>query len=88
MIRARVGLDDPCDTGMLAGVLAAGAGVPRPHAFDLEITPDFSEAILVVRAQLSWSLRPARVLWPVATFVLAPVVWRAGRAAWHARGRS
>ena len=88
VIRARVGLDDPCETGMLAGVLAAGAGVPRPHAFEVEITPDFSEAILVVRAQLSWSIRPARVLWPVATFVMAPVVWRAGRAAWNARGRS
>lgn len=87
VIRARVGLDDPFETGLLAGVLAAGAAVPRPHALDLEITPDFSQAVLVVQAQLSWSLRPVAVLWPVATFVLAPVVWRAGRAAWTARGR-
>lgn len=87
VIRARIGLGDPYETGMLAGVLAAGAGVPRPDALDLEITPDFSEAILAVRAQLSWSLRPVRVLWPIATFVLAPVVWRAGRAAWKTRGR-
>lgn len=85
VVRARIGLDDPFETGMLAAVLAAGTPMPRARALDLEITPDFSEAIAVAQAHLAWSLRPAVVLWPIATFLAAPVVWRAARAAWRAR---
>lgn len=85
VVRARIGLGDPYETGMLAGVLAAGVRLPRPRALDLEITPDFAEAIAVARAHFVWSLRPALVLWPIVTFLAAPVVWRAARAAWQAR---
>jgi hypothetical protein len=85
VVRARVGLDDPFETGMLAGAAAAGAVLRTPGAFDVEITPDFSDTALAGRADLSWSLRPAAVLWPIVSFLAAPVVWRAGRAALRER---
>ena len=51
IVRARIGLDDPFETGLLAGVLAATAGLSRPRAFDLEITPDFSGAVVGPRTR-------------------------------------
>jgi hypothetical protein len=84
-VRARVGFDDPAATGMFMGAVSSVAAVPRPAGWDVAITPDFSSAVLAGHANLSWSIPPARVLWPMLTLVAAPVTWRATRAAWAAR---
>ncbi|HQZ39958.1 MAG TPA: DUF2953 domain-containing protein [Vicinamibacterales bacterium] len=82
----RIGLDDPASTGMLFGRLAAVAAV-CPQRWRVHIEPDFEEATLQACGSLRWSVSPARVLWPVATFLAAPAVWRAARAAWRVRSK-
>jgi hypothetical protein len=81
VVRARIGFDDPFETGLLAGALAVGAASWPRRSLDVEITPDFSGPIVAVQAQVAWAIRPVVVLWPMATFLTSPVVWRAVRRA-------
>jgi hypothetical protein len=79
-VRATIGLDDPAQTGMLAGALAIAARLHLSGA-DCRVRMDFLQATFSVRAEATWSLRPAVILGPLVIFLLSPVVWRAARAA-------
>jgi Protein of unknown function (DUF2953) len=77
-IEARVGLDDPADTGMLVGWgYALHAFAPTRQGSSFRLEPDFSGAVFMGRADLRWSRSMASLLWPVVTFLSSPVVWRA-----------
>jgi hypothetical protein len=79
-LRARAGLDDPADTGMLWGALApllAWAGDQR-GSFDL--APEFAGSCLEVRGYGRFTLVPARYLLVLTAFLLNPRTWRLGYA--------
>jgi len=82
----RIGLDDPASTGILYGRLAAVAATAS-RGWSLRVEPDFEEPVLAGHGAADWSVAPVRVLWPLLTFLAAPPVWRAGRAALKARRR-
>lgn len=76
-LNARVGFDDPSDTGVLLGCLnigSIGGGAYRIH-----ITPDFSDEVLEARLRARWSRSVATLVWPVLKYAASPVVWRAVR---------
>ena len=81
----RVGFEDPADTGMLVGAWIGIAEMWRPLAWQVAIEPDFSGSIVEGDAHVLWSVRPIAVLWPMVRLAGSPVMWRAGRAALHAR---
>jgi hypothetical protein len=79
-VRARAGLDDPADTGMLWGALApmlAWTG-DHPDSFDLE--PAFAGRCLELSGRGRFTLVPARCLLVLAAFLLNPRTWRLGYA--------
>lgn len=87
-VRLRVGLDDPVSTGMWWGAAHAIVGGAQLGKWRLRLEPDFTGPVLAGEAHLEWSLRPGRVLWPVVTFMCAPVTWRAGLAVWRGRAHA
>ena len=74
---ARVGFEDPADTGMLLGWLTARSFLDRGYRIHVE--PDFSESVLTGRVHVHWSTNVATMTWPLFRFVSSPVVWRAVR---------
>jgi hypothetical protein len=79
-VRARAGLDDPADTGMLWGALTpllAWAG-DQQASFDLQ--PAFAGSCLEVHGCGRFTLVPARYLLVLTAFVLSPRTWRLGYA--------
>jgi hypothetical protein len=80
----RVGLDDPATTGVLFGGVSALAAVTTID-WRVHVEPDFAGPVCHGRARAAWSVPPAAVLWPVVTFLAAPVVWRAAYGAWRGR---
>jgi|SRR6185503_32377 len=78
-LRARLGFDDPSDTGMFLGWLYAFRGLPESHAMSVYIEPDFTGEAAEGEMRAHWSLRPGAVVWPLLKFCASPVVWRAGR---------
>jgi hypothetical protein len=80
-VRGRIGLDDPADTGLFLGWLVAVRGRLASRRAIVEIEPDFSGGVIEGRADLHWSRSLASVLWPLVTFLLSPVVWRAAMRA-------
>ena len=83
-IHARVGFDDPADTGVFLGWLGASRGFAGTFARDtvIDIAPDFDGARIEGRADLVWSRSLAALLRPLVMFLLSPAVWR---AAWRVR---
>ncbi|MDH4066728.1 MAG: DUF2953 domain-containing protein [Acidobacteriota bacterium] len=79
----RLGLDDPASTGVVAGA-ALAITAAWPCSYRLRVQPEFDEPVLAARAHAAWSIAPGTLLWPVVSFLAAPVVWRAGWAAWKA----
>ena len=86
-LRARIGLGDPADTGRLwafmGPVSAILSGIERA---EVEIQPEFLEAVLEFHASGRATVVPLRVLALAAAFALAPPSIRAWRslAAGHA----
>lgn len=78
----RVGLDDPASTGTFFGRLAALAAVV-PQGWRVRVEPDFEEPVLEGRGSAAWSVPPARIVWPLATALASPPVWRAAWSAWR-----
>jgi len=80
------GLDDPASTGELLGSLCALRLWPGVAWHDVRLGPHFSGPAFGAVGQAAWVVRPGYLLWPVLSFLGAPVVWRAARAAWSAGG--
>ena len=74
---ARLGFEDPADTGMLLGWLAARSFSGRRYRIRVE--PDFSDNVLAGRLRVFWSTNVATMTWPAIKFASSPVVWRAVR---------
>jgi len=85
LVRGRVGLDDPSDTGLLAGIWYGLIQLQIPEHWDVAIEPAFEESVIEGEALARWSVRPLSLIWPMTTLAASPVVWRAGRAALRAR---
>jgi hypothetical protein len=80
-LRARVGLGDPADTGMLVGFAAPLLGVARAAPrLDLRLEPDFTREVLEGEAQGQLRAFPLLVLPPLLRFALSPSTVRAVRA--------
>ncbi len=76
-LRARLGFDDPSDTGML---LAWAYGLQSaPWARVIHIEPDFADEVAEGEMRVRWSRSLGALLWPFLTFCASPAVWRAGR---------
>ena len=77
-LKARLGLDDPADTGRLWAVvgplsaLVAGSGIAR-----IEVEPDFTSALLTFDGRGRIRLVPLRPLSLVLVFLLSPNTIRA-----------
>jgi hypothetical protein len=78
-LEAHIGLDDPAQTGVLAGALALLGPLRHPR-YDWRVQLDYLQPIVEARADVTWSVRPAAILWPLAVFLMSPVVWQAMRA--------
>ena len=64
---------------MFLGWLYATSKVHDPgRQWIVSVEPEFSGEVIEGRANLRWSRSLGSVLWPVVTFLLSPVVWRAG----------
>jgi hypothetical protein len=77
----RFGLEDPASTGALFGAAHAAASVAQATGWTLRLDPEFSGPAFAGHARVVWAVRPGAVLWPVGTFVLSPITWRAALAA-------
>jgi Protein of unknown function (DUF2953) len=80
-VAARVGLDDPADTGRLWGLLgpvAALLAVPRAARIDL--VPEFGGEVFHLDARGEARVVPGAVLLTVLAFLLAPATLRAAWA--------
>lgn len=74
-VRARIGLDDPADTGRLWAVLGPlGALIRSP---DVELQPDFFEACFRFQATVRVRLIPLQLFALTAGLVLSPPMLRA-----------
>jgi hypothetical protein len=80
-LRARVGLGDPADTGLLVGwaapLLAMARAAPR---LDLHLEPDFAREILEGEARGELRAFPLLVLPPLLRFALSSSTVRGVRA--------
>jgi hypothetical protein len=79
-LRARVGLGDPADTGMLVGFAAPLLTVARAApGLDLHLEPDFAQEVLEGEARGGLRAFPLLVLPPLLRFALSPSTVRAVR---------
>ena len=76
-IYARLGFDDPSDTGMFLGCLSLGP--ITSGGYRIHVEPDFTDEVLAGRMRLRWTRSLAALLRPILTFMASPVVWRAIR---------
>jgi hypothetical protein len=74
-LSARIGLDDPADTGRLWAALGP-LGALLAHR-DVRLEPGFDEACLRFRAAAHVRLIPAQLLFLIAAFLASPPVIRA-----------
>jgi hypothetical protein len=79
-VRARAGLDDPADTGMLWGALAPLLAWAADHRGSFDLEPEFGGSCLELRGHARFTLVPARYLLVLAGFLLNPRTWRLGYA--------
>ena len=73
---ARIGLDDPADTGRLWGLLWPMLALAPTSTGSVRVQPDFSGEVLWIDAEGQLWLRPLAVLAAVLAFLAAPAVWR------------
>jgi Protein of unknown function (DUF2953) len=80
-LAARVGLDDPADTGRLWGLLGPVAALLAvPRAARIELVPEFGGAVFHLDARGEARVVPGAVLLTVLAFLLAPATLRAAWA--------
>jgi hypothetical protein len=76
----RLGFDDPASTGLMFGLMHGLSCRVRSADWRLDVEPEFTGSTFAARLRVKWSVRPASLLWPLATFVASPATWRAGAA--------
>jgi hypothetical protein len=80
LLRVRLGLDDPADTGRLwavAGPVAALlAGIP---VADVRLEPNFQEAEFVLQSEGEMRIYPMGLIATVVATALSPSTWRVFR---------
>lgn len=77
-VSGEYGLDDPADTGQLAGWIAAAAPALAPlSALSVQLTPRFDGTVLDGRVEATASVVPLRLVPPAVRFGLS--LWRARR---------
>jgi hypothetical protein len=74
---ARVGFDDPSETGIFLGWVSAG--VMTGAIGRARIEPDFTTKVLAATLRVSWTRNLAAIVWPLFLFMASPAVWRAVR---------
>jgi hypothetical protein len=80
-LSARLGFDDPADTGRLWGLLGpVSALLTLPAPARVELVPAFDEALFHLDARGEARVVPGAVLLTVLAFVLAPATLRAAWA--------
>lgn len=78
---ARLGLDDPADTGRLWGVVGPLAVMlPSSRAMQVSIQPDFAAEVFEYQGQGHISIIPIQVLALLLAFSLSPITLRALRS--------
>lgn len=90
-LRARIGFEDPSDTGMFlawACVVRASHcfGHDRresPRAVNIQIEPDFAREVCEGELRVRWSRSPASILWPVGTFGVWTLMHVGPRKLWR-----
>lgn len=71
---ARLGLDDPADTGRLWGIVGPPAGALTASRWaDIKIEPDFSGETFDLDSEGNIRIIPLKVTFIILTFLLAPV---------------
>jgi hypothetical protein len=83
--RARIGLDDPADTGELWAVLAPACSLLARRHPDFRVTPSFQGECLEVDACFRLTVVPLELIAITLAFALSPTTLRAGVAAWRTR---
>ncbi len=74
-LQARIGLEDPADTGMLwAAMGPLGGWLP---CSDIRLEPDFEQERFQLQASGRIRLIPLQVIWLALAFVLSPPIVRA-----------
>jgi hypothetical protein len=84
-LRARIGLDDPADTGALLGAWYGVTRIASSPRWNVRLEPDFTGRVIDFEGHAHWSVRPIAIIWPFVLFAGSPIVWRAARAALRAR---
>ena len=81
-LEARMGLDDPADTGVLWGLLAPlPHAVPLPRSARVRLEPDFAGGSLAVKLNARLRIVPLEVVVRTVQLLLSPRAWRAVWAA-------
>lgn len=73
---ARVGMDDPADTGRLSGLVSAVLAPMAPGFPELSIEPVFDGPTLSFQCDGEVRLIPLQVAWVLLSFAAAPTTWR------------
>ncbi|MEW5942782.1 MAG: DUF2953 domain-containing protein [Pseudomonadota bacterium] len=80
VLHARIGLDDPADTGRLWAVVGPVAGVLAiRRGADIAIEPDFAAAVFEVNAEGEVRVVPIALIFVTLAFLLSPATLRAAR---------
>lgn len=67
-LRARIGFDDPSDTGMFLGWIHALGVRSSSQASVVRVDPDFTGAVVEGELRVLWLRSLASFVWPLATF--------------------
>lgn len=78
---AKVGLDDPADTGRLSGLITSTLLPISPAGYNVTMEPVFEGPALAFHGEARLRLVPLRLLWVFASFAAAPATWRVLRSA-------
>lgn len=78
LLRLRIGLGDPADTGILWALVGPVAGLARNlRGANVEIDPAFTEAVFAVECHGQVRFVPIRIVGLAAVFALSPTMLRA-----------
>lgn len=80
VVRARIGCDDPADTGHLCGVLMPVVAAASATGVDVRCVPDFAHTTVTGAGSGTVTVTPLRLVLVVLAFMASPPVWRAIRA--------
>ena len=69
-LRARIGFDDPSDTGMFLGWIRALGVRSSSQASVVRVDPDFTGPVVEGELRVLWLRSLASFVWPLSTFVV------------------